>query len=180
MATPQPRKRTLLTFDEKRDIIEYSVKHTKCTQQDISNYFTTLWQKPIKRRTVGDILSHKDDLDKSATPTRKRHRSAHHSDMEKALFLWFSQTRANNISVTDDILREKAKKFGEELGITDFKFSNGWLCRFKARHAVSNSRTRQIIRYRATATIRRLQIKQCMYIVSNEGGRGLRNQQEHL
>ena len=76
--------------------------------------------------------------------TEKRHRSAHHGDMEKALFLWFSQTRTDNIPVTDDILREKAKKIGEDLGITDFKFSNGWLCRFKARHGVSTSRYKNI------------------------------------
>ena len=141
MATDR-RKRTLLTFDEKKEIIEYSVKHPKCTQQDISNYFTKLWQKPVKRRTVGDILLHKDDFDEieSGMSVRKRHRSAHHGDMEKALFLWFSQTRDNDIQVTDDLLREKAKKFGEELGITDFKFSNGWLCRFKARYGVSTSR----------------------------------------
>ena len=37
-------------------------------------------------------------------------------------------------------------------------------------------RTRQVIRYRATVTLRRLQIKQ--YTASNEGG-GLQNQREH-
>ena len=38
-------------------------------------------------------------------------------------------------------------------------------------------RTRQIIRYRATATLRRPQIKQ--YTASNEGGGVLQNQREH-
>ena len=43
---------------------------------------------------------------------RKRHRSAMHQDMESALYLWFTNARAQNIIITNDILREKAKRFG--------------------------------------------------------------------
>ena len=31
----------------------------------------------------------------------------------------------------------KAKRFGDELSITDFSYSNGWLQRFKQRHNIS-------------------------------------------
>ena len=68
---------------------------------------------------------------------RKRHRSAMHKDMESALYLCFINARAQNIIIMDDILREKAKSFGNELGITEFRFSNGWLTRFKLRHSIS-------------------------------------------
>ena len=68
---------------------------------------------------------------------RKRHRSAMHKDMESALYLWFTNARAQNIIITDDILREKAKRFGNELGITEFGYSNGWFTRFKSRHSIS-------------------------------------------
>ena len=43
---------------------------------------------------------------------RKRMRTPLHSDMERALYLWFSNARANNIPVTDSILKEKAQRFG--------------------------------------------------------------------
>ena len=48
-----------------------------------------------------------------------------HEDMESALYLWFTNARAQNITITDGILREKAKSFGNELGITEFGYSNG-------------------------------------------------------
>ena len=38
-----------------------------------------------------------------------------------------------NIVVTDAVLREKAKQFGAEFSIGDFRYSNGWLLRFKMR-----------------------------------------------
>jgi hypothetical protein len=60
-----------------------------------------------------------------------------HKDMESALYLWFTNARAQNIIITDDILREKAKRFGNELGITEFGYSNGWFTRFKSRHSIS-------------------------------------------
>jgi hypothetical protein len=36
------------------------------------------------------------------------------------------------------MLKEKAKHFGDETGVTDFKYSNGWLQRFNARHGISS------------------------------------------
>ena len=60
-----------------------------------------------------------------------------HEDMESALYLWFINAHAQNIIIMDNILREKAKRFGNELGITEFGYSNGWLTRFKSRHSIS-------------------------------------------
>ncbi|XP_062572433.1 tigger transposable element-derived protein 6-like [Saccostrea cucullata] len=36
------------------------------------------------------------------------------------------------------MLIEKGKQFGEELGISDFRYSTGWLTRFKERHGISS------------------------------------------
>lgn len=71
----------------KMDIIEYREKHQKSTQQEIADFFTSLFGVDVKRRTVGDLIAIKetfqdfDDNDDGGTP-RKRHRSAMHSDME--------------------------------------------------------------------------------------------------
>jgi hypothetical protein len=48
-----------------------------------------------------------------------------------------ANARSKNVPLTDEILKEKAKHFGDETGVTDFKYSNGWLQRFKARHGIS-------------------------------------------
>lgn len=133
------RKRTLLDDKQKRDVINYSKENPKLTQQQIADNFTAKWDIPIKRRTVGDILSQKDfyESDCDSSPSRKRHRSGVHAEMEQCLNLWFANARAKNIPITDEILREKAKHFGNETGVTDFQYSNGWLQRFKSRHGIA-------------------------------------------
>ena len=63
----------------------------------------------------------------------KQNRECKHVDLEKALFLWFSEMRAKNAVISDENLREKAHVFGEKLGVSeeDFRYSKGWLARFK-------------------------------------------------
>ena len=52
------------------------------------------------------------------------------------LWQWFSQARAKNILLSGPILQEKAIAFALELGIDDFKGSNGWLSHWKAQHNI--------------------------------------------
>ena len=139
MSTPK-RKRTLLDDLQKKDILNYVKEKPSATQQQIADHFTTIWEIPIKRRTVGDIIARKEqyESDDVGSPSRKRHRSAHHSEMEQCLYLWFTNARSKNIPVTDEILKEKAKQFGNETGVTEFSYSNGWLQRFKSRHGISS------------------------------------------
>ena len=56
------------------------------------------------------------------------------------MFLWFTNIPEQNVLMTDQILGEKAKQFAEKLDVdeNEFKFSNGWLSRFKAHHSISN------------------------------------------
>jgi len=42
MSTPK-WKRNLLDFKQKREIIDYAMKHPKSTQQQIANYFSIFW-----------------------------------------------------------------------------------------------------------------------------------------
>ena len=130
------RKRTALDIDQKQRIISYYDK-TKSSQQQIANHFSTLWSMDIARRTVGDILSQRDKwLSDNTAKRTKGH--AKHTDLEQALWLWFSNKRAQNVVLTDEIVRAKAKDFGRELGVIDFSYSNGWLHRFKQRHGISS------------------------------------------
>ena len=138
-------KRTSLTLQEKRVICEFSKKWPSKSQQQIAYHFSNHWSKPIKRQTVGDILHDKrrwEEGTEGLSDTdmkKKKSRTGKHSKLEKALFLWFTSARAKNITVTQDILREKAKQFGEQLGIdSDFLYSFGWINRFKRRFGISN------------------------------------------
>jgi hypothetical protein len=127
------RKHNLLDDNQKCEIISYAKENPKLTQQ-IADNFTIKWDLPIKR-TVGDILNKKEfhESDNEGSPSSKRHRSGLNADMEQCLYLWFANARSKNVPLTDEILKEKAKHFGDETGVTD-KYSNGWLQLFKTRH----------------------------------------------
>ena len=52
--------------------------------------------------------------------TALRQRTGKHENLEQALFLWISAIGSKNAIINDDVLIEKAKKFGIELGVQDF------------------------------------------------------------
>jgi hypothetical protein len=57
------QKRNLLDFNQKLEIIDYAMKYPKSTQKKPADYFSIFRELPIKRRTVGDILSNKETCD---------------------------------------------------------------------------------------------------------------------
>ena len=73
---------------------------------------------------------------------RKKSRGAKFPEVEKALLTWFKNAREQNVTVSGEIMREKAKYFATKLGISDLEFdcSSGWLERFKVRHDISFKR----------------------------------------
>ena len=92
--------------------------------------------------TLSTFIKNRADIEKAYTssswqPSRKRLRLTSHDDMETKLYDWFKQARAMNVPVSSEILAEKAVSLCEEMGITDFTPSKGWLQRFRARKAIS-------------------------------------------
>ena len=65
-----------------------------------------------------------------------RDRSCKEPLLESALSMWFNDVRTKNLPVNSDMIIKKAKKFGGELGVVGFSYSNGWLERFKKRHGI--------------------------------------------
>ncbi|KAH6945787.1 hypothetical protein HPB50_009945 [Hyalomma asiaticum] len=59
-----------------------------------------------------------------------------YTDVDKAVFTWFLDTRARNVPISGTILQQKAKGFACILGHEYFKVSNGWLQGFKSQHSV--------------------------------------------
>ena len=136
---PAKRRRTQFFIAEKKEIVTYKTDHPKATQDEIAAYFVREWGKQVSRSTVSDILRHKEKW--TSTPkdgdTALCQRSGKHENLEQALFLWFSDVRSKNAIINDDMLIEKAKKFGVELGVQDFQYSKGWLHKFKKCHTIS-------------------------------------------
>ncbi|UYV64135.1 TIGD4 [Cordylochernes scorpioides] len=98
-------------------------------------------QKRKRESITIDILTQAEKWENYTVGTSKRQRVGKFSDLEDALFNWFTQKRANNNIITDDLLKEKAKKLGEQLDEPEnFTYSSGWLRRFKGRFHISQRR----------------------------------------
>ena len=65
-----------------------------------------------------------------------RAKSAKHASTENALYTWFSDVRAHSLCVSDDMVINKAKEFGDKLSMTDFLYSCGWLRGFQKQHSI--------------------------------------------
>ena len=86
--------------------------------------------------SIGRILKRKID-DIVGNGSAKRQKTVRYPELENALLEWILRSQ-DKIILTDNICSEKAKVFAQMLNIpfSDFKFSNGWLFKFKRRHGL--------------------------------------------
>ena len=134
------RKLFCLNAEQKKEICIYHTNHSSKTQLEISSVFSAKFSETVSRRSVGDIIACKEKWMQNQGPNSKKLRLGQHSNLDSALHLWFATARSQNAVITDALLREKAKHFGNELGITEFQYSNGWLQRFKLRCGIGSKK----------------------------------------
>jgi hypothetical protein len=60
---------------------------------------------------------------------------AKYERLNDLVWQWFCVVRAKNM-LSGPIIKEKALQFAQELGITEYKASNGWLDKWKERHSL--------------------------------------------
>lgn len=76
----------------------------------------------------------------SATCT-KRDRKSKYLELEEGLYIWFNQLRRTEQAlINDECLVEKAKYYADMLAITDLKFSDGWITKFKKRYHIASKK----------------------------------------
>lgn len=129
------RKRVVLSIEQKLEVIKRFERGESASK--LSNEFN------IGIQTVRDLKKQKSQLlsfaanYESRVTKRKTMKSATLDDLDKSLFMWFSQKRAEGIPISGPILVAKAKFFNDALGLsTEFNASSGWLHRFKSRHGI--------------------------------------------
>lgn len=69
--------------------------------------------------------------------TRKRAREPGLPEVDKAVLVWFSNSRDNNIKIDGLMLKTKAEEVAKKLGNTEFKASEGWLTNWKRRNEIT-------------------------------------------
>ncbi|GET00208.1 tigger transposable element-derived protein 6-like [Rhizophagus clarus] len=109
----------------------------------ITDYFNQ--QNPglhIDRSTISKILGKKAKwpalVSTSASKKTFRHREVKYPQVGKALGLWVENANANNLPVSEIMIKEKAFYFAQEFNIPreNILFSNGWIEKFKRRNNI--------------------------------------------
>ena len=136
------RARNDLTLDQKRELIAYSREYPNFKQVHLKIHFQNKWNTKIGTSTISDILKNSEkyfDNENIKAFGSKRLRKAEQPYLERMMILFISDAHAHNIPISDDILIEQAKRYGGQIGIStfEFKYSSGWLEKFKKRHNLS-------------------------------------------
>lgn len=144
-AVAVPRKKLELTLDQKREICNYynenSNQFVKIQQTKLILKFNKEFNVNISKSTMSDIIRDREKY--TATENLRplgtiRLREPHHPMLEEALYLWCLNIVSQGVSVSDDMMIEQAKKFGETLAIGQFSYSHGWVAKYKKRHNLSS------------------------------------------
>lgn len=77
-------------------------------------------------------------------PLKRKARSTRNDEINVLTWEWFKEATALVIPVTGTLLQDKALSFADQLGVSTFKASNGWLESFRKRHGISFSKTSNI------------------------------------
>ena len=97
----------------------------------------------VPKSTVSTWLANKDKIlaaneSGEINPKRQKMKRAENEDLDKAVYTWFHNTRANNVPVSGVVLKGKALQFTKSLHLNDFRASDGWLDRWKSRHNITS------------------------------------------
>ena len=140
MSQPSPKRRRVeVTPLQKREICLYKQQHPQSSNVEILSWAKENLGLTIGKSTVGDILRVSAKwLQIPASNSTTRNRFGQHPKLESALVLWLNDIRSRNAVVNDEMMLEKARKFGEELHVENFNYSRGWLSRLKERHGIAS------------------------------------------
>ncbi|XP_017054024.1 tigger transposable element-derived protein 6 [Drosophila ficusphila] len=142
MPSRRPRKpRKLLTLEEKMEVIQVQ-EHNKLTVRDLAKRFN------IGKTQAADILKQKEVIreglksgELKMNQMRRHPLSQQGAHIDELIFDWFSGARSENILVTGEMVREKAKQIADEVGYVDFSASSGWLQKWRKRHNIAYNAT---------------------------------------
>ena len=125
-----------LTNVQRLEICRHKSLYPALKNKDLSAWVQQLYGLTVSLVTIENILKRKQEIEK-ITPTSfsaKRTGISQHPQLDEALLFWVLQCESRRVAVTGSLIKAKAKKFSEQLGITEREFSNGWLQRFQQRN----------------------------------------------
>lgn len=123
-------KRKALYIDEKVSLIQAIQKGEKIT--DVGR------RLGFSPSTVSTIWKNKDKILQAKVNgyASKKIKRPKYESLDREMALWYNIQCENNVKVSGSIIKAKAEEIAKQLGITEFKASEGWLGKFKKRHHI--------------------------------------------
>lgn len=129
----KPQKRKCLTLEERVKCIKLleSGKSSRAVANEIG----------VGRTQVQNVLKRKRDIMNEFESNgnlnfKRQKRETEYSELNNLVYRWFVDATSRLVNVSGPLIQEKARTFACELGLTDFKGSNGWLECFLKRHNI--------------------------------------------
>ncbi|KMY92887.1 tigger transposable element-derived protein 6 [Drosophila simulans] len=130
------KPRTSLTLEEKMEVIQ-SQERNKLSVRDLAKKFN------IGKTQAADILKHKQSIKEGLlsgelklNQMRRNPLTQRGAQIDEMCFDWFSRVRTENIPISGEMVRKKAKQIALELGHSNFSASSGWLEKWRKRHNI--------------------------------------------
>lgn len=133
ITTPRRRFRKELSLKQKHDLVIEFESNPNITQRQLSEKYE------IGRTTVSDILKRKDEykfnFQNIVNPDRKRTiRNTPFSEVNGIVYEWFKDAFKKDVRLTGSDIQAKAISVASDLGLHDFRASNGWLDSWRSRY----------------------------------------------
>ena len=129
------KSRKALTLKERVEVIHQYEKGGISTRRLAEDFGVGKTQILTTLKRKQEYL---DDFEMNAP---KKKRKEKHGDINKLCWDFFCECAAKSVPCSGHTLQEVALKFARELGVTEFKASNGWLDSFKKRHNIVGTST---------------------------------------
>ena len=131
-ASDVKRTRASLTGAQKQEVCQKKLQKPAPKNKEIAKEFD------VSEGMICDILKESEKwlalkLD-SYEASLKRQIKPSFSQIDEALGFWVEKAIDNNITISGELLAQKARDFATLLDVQNFKGSDGWVAGFKKRH----------------------------------------------
>ena len=130
--------RNRLSIKQKQKILLYYQQNTNLKLKDLAKYCKENFRFNISLSTISKLLNNSTNLLNFNYSDRKNLKNNPLIKLESELLDFIDNFNNKGGIVTESIITNEAKSLATELGIHNYKFSNGWLQNFKKRTKLKN------------------------------------------
>jgi hypothetical protein len=130
------KKLNKISLNEKYEIINKIQNGEKRKQLLIDHKLKSYANLTYIWKQRKDIIKSYNELSLKSSEKTFRLRAAKHQKVEEALIHWMKQIREKKISLSSDLILQKARRFAQMLNIDDFEPTLGYLRGLKKRNGI--------------------------------------------